>query len=129
VLPFDPRPLTAEQRRLVTLLGRMGDEDRRTLLAFAEFLAGRAEALAPDPAPAAPERPRDIPRPEGESVVAAIRRLSETYFMLERRQMLDRTASLMAAHVIQGRPARDVVDELESVFEEHYRSYLDSWQS
>ena len=112
--------LPAEQRRLLRLFGRLDEPGRATLLAFAEFMVGRREngqAAQPDSATV----PRAIPRPAGESVVAAIRRLSDTYFMLDRSVLLPDTSSLMAAHLMQGRPAEAVIDELEELFAAHYR--------
>lgn len=118
--------LPPEQRRLLKLFGALSGSDREALLAFAEFLAARGrpqEASAEEEAQGASE-PLSIPRPEEESVIAAIRRLSETYFMLDRGTMLNETSSLMAAHVMQGRSAREVIDELEDVFAAQYDRYL-----
>jgi hypothetical protein len=129
VIPFNPQVLSAAKRRLLKRFESLGEQDRDTLLAFADFLASRGDASGAEASSPDPERPKEISRPEKESVVAAIRRLSETYFMLERQSMLNETASLMAAHVIQGRAARDVVDELESVFAARYQEYLKDWQS
>jgi hypothetical protein len=126
VIPFASPSLDRQQRRLLDLFGRLSASGRESLLAFAEFLAARDGEEAG--APARPLEPRrDIPRPAQESVVAAIRRLAETYYMLERQAMLNETAGLMSAHIIQGRPARAVVDELEALFEGHYRRYLEAW--
>jgi hypothetical protein len=47
-----------------------------------------------------------MPRPSQESVVAAIKRLSKTYEMLDRGPMLNETSALMSAHVLQGRPVK-----------------------
>jgi hypothetical protein len=44
--------------------------------------------------------------------------------MLERDKMLDDTSSLMMAHVIQGRAAHSVIDDLEELFEQYYQRYL-----
>ena len=126
MIPFRPQALSGDEQQLLERFRALGEQDRRTLLAFAEFLAHRGSE-APEARPAGPEQPREIPRPEEESVVAAIRRLSESYFMLDRQPMLNETASLMAAHVIQGRPAKEVVDELESLFKEHFQRYLEGW--
>jgi hypothetical protein len=127
LIPIQPKALGSEQRRLLKLFGVLDAQRRRTLLDFAEFLAAR-EVTEPESAPAVPEAPKPIPRPEEESVVAAIRRLSESYSMLERQDMLNETASLMAAHVLQGRSANEVVDELESLFEARYERYLEAWR-
>jgi hypothetical protein len=95
--------------------------ERDTLLAFAEFLAQRG---APTPEPhRGPREPIPVPRPSTESVVAAIKRLSKTYAMLDRGPMLNETSALMSAHVLQGRSASEVIDDLEALFARHYRDY------
>ncbi len=124
MIPLNIQAVRGEQRRLLSLFDKLDRHNRDTLMAFAEFLGAR---LPPDEGTkeSAPEQPKAIQRPETESVVAAIRRLSETYFMLDRQDMLNDTASLMGAHVMQGRAAADVIDELESGFKTHYDRYLD----
>ncbi len=112
---------TGEEGRLVKLFRRLGPAERETLLAFAMFLAERASLL---PGDEAPREPSHRPRPENESVVAAIKRLSLTYEMLDRGPMLNETSMLMSAHVLQGRGAAEVIAELESLFERHYQDYL-----
>lgn len=118
------------KKRLLECYSRLGDQDKATLTAFAEFLASRqAEDEDTPPAPAKPLEPLDIPRPAKESVVAAIRRLTATYPMLDRKDLLNETSSLMAAHVLQGRKAQDVVDQLEAVFRSHYELFLANRES
>jgi len=110
-------------RQLVKLYRSLDPDDQNTLLAFGEFLALRSAANAQeDRSPLEPER---IPRPRQESVVGAIKRLSRSYFMLDRSRMLNDTSSLMGAHVLQGRPATEVIDELEDLFARHYAQYLE----
>ena len=109
------------ERALLGAARQLDDGQRDTLVAFAEFLAGRAEAEAGEAEPAAP---LDIPRPEKESVVKAIKRLSATYPMLDKSRMLDETSTLMAEHTLQGREADEVITELEVVFERHYTHYV-----
>lgn len=120
MLPPLPQRPKAEERRLLRLYSSLEEGDRTTLLAFAEFLAARATPAQQAPLP----EPTLLPRPERESVIGAIKRLSAGYPMLDRAQMLNETSSLMAQHVIQGRPAREVIDELEQVFRRHYEATL-----
>jgi superfamily I DNA/RNA helicase len=117
--------LPAEQRRLLKLFARLGEQDRESLLAFAEFLAERGEEKGSEHSkPTFDAKPKSIPRPREESVVAAIKRLSETYHMLDRSLLLNDTSSLMTAHIIKGREAPDVIDELEELFARHYQELL-----
>ena len=125
-MQFVPRQqkLDPEQQRLLDLVERIAPKERATLLAFAEFLASRGAASEAEPAQAAPLEPKVIERPSQESVVKAIKRLSASYYMLQRDKLLDETSSLMMSHIMQGRDAKEVIDELEALFERHYQDYL-----
>lgn len=123
------KPESAELRRLSRAFRSLAPEDRTSLLAFAEFLAARrasapAEPQAPEPIP----EPAPRPRPEGESVIAAIRRLSATYSMLDRGAMLNETSALMSAHVLQGQGAPQTIDALEALFVRHYERFRSRMQ-
>ncbi len=112
----EKRPTTAE-RRLLDAFRALEPKDRDTLLAFAEFLVARAPASVADPRP---QEPSVAKAPPNESVVAAIKRLSEGYPMLDRATLLNEASVLMTAHVMQGRPATEVIADLETLFAEHY---------
>ncbi len=112
-------------RRLLRIFRSLAPEDRRTLLAFAEFLAARSGDAADQPL----ADPLLIPRPEHESVVGAVKRLSRSYFMLERSgALLNDTSSLMAGHVLHGRPAAEVIDELEALFARYFAEHRERRQ-
>jgi hypothetical protein len=109
--------LNSEERKLLALFRGLGSGQRETLLQFAEFLLSRAGPVTlqvPEPAP--------VPRPAEETVVKAIKRLIATYHMLDRAKLLHETAHYMTEHTIHGRSAPEVIDELESMFERHYRT-------
>ena len=128
MLPLPKNNIDPAQRRLLDLFDRLNEPDRATLTAFAEFLAGRAETQEqPAAQPSRPLEPEQIPRPPKESVVGAIKRLTKVYPMLPREALLNETSDLMSAHVLQGRPAADVINELESLFREHYDRYRKQW--
>ena len=118
---MNPNTISADERRLLKRLRALEPTERETLLAFADFLVARAEPSSR--APAVAREPRLAPRPEHESVVGAIKRLSQSYDMLERDVLLHETSALMSAHVLQGRAAGDVIDELEALFARHYQDY------
>ena len=107
--------MTPTEKKLLRLFGELAPGQRETLMAFAEFLhaqgnAERAEIGEPQP----------IARPERESVVGALKRLSATYPMVDKGKMLNETSVLVAQHVMEGRAAAAVIDELEVLFERHY---------
>lgn len=119
--------LPPDQQRLLKLFRGLDARDREQLLTFAAFLAERAQtddALKEAGSSEESLKPLDIPRPATESVVAAIRRLSETFPMLDREPLLHETSALMTAHVMQGRAADDVIDELELLFKQHYERLM-----
>ncbi len=110
----------SQNDKLLKLFSRLDRRDREFLLAFAEFLASRAGGLEHPSLDA----PREIPRPEAETVIEAVRRLSETYPMVDKGQVLHETAGLMGQHVMQGRGASEVIDELEELFQRHYQRFV-----
>lgn len=116
------------EKRLTALFSALSAQDRHSLLNFAEFLYAQQQ---PEPTPAVltPPQPQRLPRPTKESVVAAIKRLSSSYPMLDKAKMLNDTASLMSQHLMQGREAQDVINELEAVFIKHYQAFCQDFNS
>jgi hypothetical protein len=127
---------SADERRLGKLFRSLDAQQRATLLSFAEFLAERSSGRQgesgwlPDSHPGAADVPKVVsqvpvvePRPAQESVVAGIRRLRRTYPMLDSGELLDAASSLMTAHVLHGRAASAVIDELETLFAERFDAY------
>jgi len=113
--------MSADEKRLLELYRRLGAERGRGLLEYAEFLAGRD---SPDQS-GVPPKPLDVPRPDDESVVKAIKRLAATYPMLDTSHLLNETTALVGQHVMEGRAKAEVIDELEAVFQAHYRAFVE----
>lgn len=122
MLPASPATLNKKQRKLLQLFSKLNEQRQQQLLDFAEFLV---ENKTSEPAEKKPiSEPLDIPRPDQESVVAAIKRLSKTYSMLNKDEVLHQTSDLMMAHVIKGQSAESVIDELEVLFSSHYEKIV-----
>lgn len=102
--------------RLQQLLPSLPEAQQQQLLEFAEFLSTRHPGIPPV------SEPLSIPRPEQETVVAAMKRLRETYPMLDPEQLLNEASGLMSAHMLQGRPANEVIDELEQLFLDRFHA-------
>jgi hypothetical protein len=119
--------MTPEQKDiLIGLCERLSASDLVTLTRFAEFLLSERGATSAGSAagvrvPVAIPEPESIPRPDNEKVVAAVKRLSRTYFMLDKKKMLGVTSDLLTQHIVQGRDAGAVIDQLEDVFRQYYR--------
>ena len=118
MLPVINQGSSQDEKRLRSLFREMNEQDQSTLLRFAEFLVA-APTQVDNVSQEFPE-PGSIERPAEESVVKAIKRLTATYPMINPDALLHRTSDLMAAHIIKGRAASDVIDELELMFSEHY---------
>jgi hypothetical protein len=110
--------MARDDKRLIELFEKLGEGERRTLLDFAEFLALRS-------APREIGEPREIPRPERESVIGAVKRLGETYYMVDKSKILHETSGLVTEHLMQGRAAYEVIDELEVVFRRQYERLVE----
>lgn len=115
--------MSADSDRLLDLFRRLDSEQRSMLLAFAEFLQVRAMDGDAEAAPAVPT-PIAIPRPEQETVVGAIKRLTRSYPMIDRARVLHKTSALMAEHIMQGRDVVEVIDELEALFRQQYQALV-----
>ena len=102
---------------LTSIFEDLPEKDQITLFEFAEFLKSRAPAVEPEIT-----EPLGIPRPEEESVVAAIKRLKKNYPMVSQKEMLNETSEFMMQHMMQGKSAEDVIDDMEKLFEQKYKT-------
>ena len=102
-------------KKLLAFYRELPDDVAQQLLDFAEFLASRNTVTVVEIA-----EPENIARPEKESVVVAVKRLSATYPMINKDKLLNETSSLVSQNMLQGRDAVEVIDELEVVFKKHY---------
>ena len=107
----------SKDRQLRTVLDALTDEEVASVLDFAQFLRDRRPAL-----PETPPEIVDIPLPQDESVIAAIRRLTQTYPMLDRDTVFNEASGLMARHVMHGETREDTIDQLEALFQSRYAS-------
>jgi hypothetical protein len=101
------------EARLVELIARLGVHESAMLLEFAEFLAARA-------GPAATARVVTL-RPAHESVLQAVRRLNRSYPMLDRPRLMRPVGDLLSQHLVDGRDAVAVIDELEALYAAAFR--------
>lgn len=132
------------EQRLLEILRSLPEAEAGSLVDYAEFLLLRApqkqrlQTLSSDAAGASmaglssmptalskvePDTSielADIPRPETETIIGAVKRLSETYHMLSKDKMLHETADLVGQSMMGTRDTADVIDDLEQVFRRYY---------
>ena len=106
------------KKKLLHLFDDLEETQQEILLAFTEFLHARAIQ-----ARAIPTTPLSVPRPATENVISAIKRLSATYPMLNQGHLFNATSLLMSSHIMEGRPAVEVIDELEILFKNHFEQW------
>ena len=125
MLPTMPIQGSKSERKLIKLFKALDGQKQETLLSFAEFLLSQSVGqsdLEQVEEKTIITQPLDIVRPDNESVIKAIKRLSETYPMVDKDNILHPISDLMTAHMLQGKAAEKVIDELEAVFLKEYQS-------
>ena len=120
--------MKAKERELLRWFRQLDAERQDGLLSYAEFLSEKLQQARhnPDQHQTPLPEPLQIAAKESESVVGAIKRLSKSYYMLESTDLLNRASTLMSQHVMQGRPAVEIIGELEEMFSQNYKAYRDT---
>lgn len=106
------------EKKLITIFADLDADDQKSLTAFAEFLLDKAKKEGRYQLEE--QIIVEISRPKEEKVVAAIKRLSATYPMLPKDSLMNHTASLMSEHILKGRAAVEIIDELEILFKSRF---------
>ena len=118
--------LNSDQKLLLSHFSVLTEIDQKSLISYAEFLSVRSKSTT------APSKTNQIPeisaRPRDESVPKAIKRLSLSYPMLQDTELLHSCSGLMSDHILKGRAAESVIDELELLFRHSYRNYQNDEQ-
>ena len=104
---------------LIDLYQALDDSRKKSLSDFADFLYAQAEPVLKEV-----QAPDDIPRPEQETVVGAIKRLKATYHMIGSMSVFSEASALMTDHMVKGRDVVEVIDEMEVLFEDAYKKLV-----
>ena len=105
---------------LMALYESLDKERQQSLSDFADFLLAKSGPVLKEVPP-----PEDIPRPEKETVVGAVKRLKLKYHMVESMSVFSAASALMTDHMVKGRDIVEVIDELENLFFDAYNKLLD----
>ena len=107
--------------QLISLFESLDDERKQSLSDFADFLLAKFGPVIKEVPP-----PNDILRPDKETVVGAVKRLKETYHMVESMSVFSAASALMTDHMVKGRDLVEVIDEMEALFAEEYKKLVSS---
>lgn len=108
-----------DAQALADLFNALDEGRQESLFDFAEFLLSKGGASRQEIG-----EPLDIPRGEDETVVGAIKRMKQTYPMIDSMEVFAVASNLMTDHMVRGRDAAEVIDEIEALFEDTYRKLL-----
>lgn len=110
-------------KSLIEIFDMLDAERQASLFDYAEFLQSKGGLVVKEVG-----EPMDIPRPDGETVVGAIKRLKQTYPMIDSMKVFSSASELMTEHMVKGRDAVEVIDEMEKIFEDFYSKMLKELQ-
>lgn len=118
--------MSNELQRITRLMDGMSHEHKKSLVDFAEFLKQKSQQHPQQSETQEKLQPEMQPRPDDENIINAIKRLRATFYMLNTDSLLDETSGLMTQHIVHGRAAVEVINDLEALFEKHYQNYQKS---
>ena len=110
--------MNKNEKKLINNYNALDSAERDMLISFSDFLAQRSEKFYRI------EEPVKISRPPEETIIAAIKRMSATYPMLDKGKMLSDVSEKMTAHLIHGQDLALVIDETEDYFKQQYEKYV-----
>lgn len=109
-------------KSLTDIFESLDAERQASILDFAEFLQAKGDLIVKE----VPDLV-DISRPNSETVVGAIKRLKQTYPMIDSMKVFSSASELMTDHMVKGRDVVEVIDEMEKIFEDFYSTMLDNF--
>jgi len=104
-----------KEKKLLEYFRGIPETEQQGLLSYAEYLFQTKKKESTRPL-----SKQNIPRPENENVIQAIKRMTRTYPMIEPSEMMDKATTLMSQHLLHGRDAEEVINELEKIYNDKY---------
>ena len=115
--------MSCNTKSLIEIFESLDMERQASLFDFAEFLQSKGDLVVKEMI-----EPVLIARPDIETVVGAIKRLKETYPMIDSMKVFTSASELMTDHMVKGRDAVEVIDEMEKIFEDFYSKMLEKFK-
>ncbi|MBF0383522.1 MAG: Crp/Fnr family transcriptional regulator [Magnetococcales bacterium] len=105
-----------ERAELLAAFRELNKVNKNTLIQFANFL----QSQQTDEQPISKE-PLDLPKPDDETAVKALKRLKQSYPMIDADMSLLDDASRLLMEKITGTPDQEVIEKLEALFLERFK--------
>lgn len=112
-----------DAKALVDLFNALDKDRQVSLFDYAEFLLSKGGTVRQDLG-----QPVEVPKPENETVVGAIKRLKQTYPMIDSMELFADASNLMTEHMVNGRDAEEVINEIEVLFESTYEKLFKEFE-
>lgn len=108
-----------DAKALVDLFNTLDKDRQQSLFDYAEFLQSKGGLAKREIS-----EPVKIQKPGEETVVGAIKRMKQSYPMIDSMEVFAVASNLMTDHMVKGREAEEVINEIEALFEETYKKLL-----
>ena len=105
-----------DAKTLANLFNTLDKDRQQSLFDYAEFLQSKYGMVKQEVS-----QPIEIPKPEDESVVGAIKRMKQSYPMIDSMEVFAVASNLMTDHMVKGRDVEEVINEIEALFEDTYK--------
>ena len=107
---------------LNTTIDLLDENQQDFLLQFAKFLLSSTKEKTNEDD--VKKTKREISPPDNESVIKSLRRLRESYYMLNADKLMNITVEQMTAHLVKGQDKKTTITNLEKIFSDAYQNYL-----
>jgi hypothetical protein len=108
-----------ERAELLAVFRNLNKANKFTLTQFAKFL----QSQQTDGEEPVSQEPLDLPKPEDETAVKALKRLKKSYPMIDADMSLLDDASRLLMEKITGTPDPEVIVKLEALFVERFKRW------
>jgi len=117
-----------DDKNLLIIFHELDESSQKSLLDFAEYLLARQpQGEQSKQYTQTPLQPLEETASQGESVIAAIKRMRRVYFMLDVGDLFNEASSLVTANIVGGRHTPEVIQDIEALFAKYYQVYLKSF--
>ncbi len=118
--------MSGGKKKIALIFAKLDAQGQSSLLDFAEYLLAKSSPEEQVSTVRGLLSPTFEVAPESETVIAALKRMRRVYPMLDTGDLFNEASSLVTSNLMGGRPTKEVIDEIESLFDKYYQEYAKS---